>query len=296
MSRIAWYFASGESLYLGTALLLLLAVVRPFQKRAFLVRTESVAAWVAVALIVMACPPFSFVVDTVFLAAFLLWLVNSNRPSGSLLQWVSTIVLIAILMAASASEFSHRRMPETKGSPSDQLAVIGDSISSGIDPRLEAWPSVLQKECGIKVTNLARPGAQVNEAILMAGSLRDSDKVVVIEIGGNDLLLGVSAKEYEKRLDTLLSRVAAPNRVVVMFELPLTPNRIAYGQIQRRMSTKYHAWLIPKRYFVEVISGASATTDGLHLSASGARQMAALVARALSPVLKSCPNPATDLL
>jgi lysophospholipase L1-like esterase len=71
-----------------------------------------------------------------------------------------------------------------------------------------------------------------------------------------------------------------------MFELPLLPQRIAYGQIQRRLAEKYGVWLIPKRFFVRVISGKDATSDGLHLTALGAQRMASLVAQVLSPVLK----------
>ncbi len=122
----------------------------------------------------------------------------------------------------------------------------------------------------------------------MARSLTEGDHLVLIEIGGNDLLMGVSSDEYGKALDALLSTVAAPNRTVLMFELPLFPNKIAYGQIQRRLSAKYRVALIPKRYFAQVIGDAGGTTDGLHLSASGARLMAALVAQVLSPLLKSC--------
>jgi acyl-CoA thioesterase I len=71
-----------------------------------------------------------------------------------------------------------------------------------------------------------------------------------------------------------------------MFELPLIPDRIAYGQIQRRLAAKYGIHLIPKRYFVRVITGAEATSDGLHLSKTGAQRMAHLVAQVLSEVLK----------
>jgi lysophospholipase L1-like esterase len=72
-----------------------------------------------------------------------------------------------------------------------------------------------------------------------------------------------------------------------MFELSLLPNKIAYGQIQRRLATKYRVLLIPKRFLVDVIGGANATSDGLHLSEAGARRMATLMAQALLPVLKS---------
>jgi len=122
----------------------------------------------------------------------------------------------------------------------------------------------------------------------MARSLTEGDHLVLIEIGGNDLLMGVSSDEYGEALDALLSKVAAPNRTVLMSELPLLPNKIAYGQIQRSLSAKSRVALIAKRYFAQVIGDADGTTDGLHLSASGARRMAALVAQVLSPLLKSC--------
>jgi lysophospholipase L1-like esterase len=128
----------------------------------------------------------------------------------------------------------------------------------------------------------------MSEGLLIARGLTDGDHLVLIEIGGNDLLMGVSSDEYGKALDALLSKVAAPNRTVLMFELPLLPNKIAYGQIQRRLRAKHRVSLIPKRYFARVLGDANATTDGLHLSASRAHRMAALVAQVLSPLLKSC--------
>jgi hypothetical protein len=88
-------------------------------------------------------------------------------------------------------------------------------------------------------------------------------------------------------LELLLKRLAAQGRTVVMFELPLLPNRISYGRIQRRLASKYGVWLIPKRCFAAVLGDANATLNGLHLSQEGARQMALLVERVLSPVLKA---------
>jgi acyl-CoA thioesterase I len=242
------------------------------------------------ALILMACPPFSWTVDAIFLAAFTLWfaVVNQwlNWPGTGWRPWSAAALLILLLML-TASELLHRRMPAIVGAPSDHLVVIGDSISSGIDPRVPAWPVVMQQLTNVAVKNLSRPGAQTAEAQDMAATVTPDDRVVLIEIGGNDLLGGVPSVEFEKNLDATLSKLAMPGRTTVMFELPLLPHRIAYGRIQRQLSAKYGVWLIPKRCFIQVIGGANATSDGLHLSDSGARRMAILVATVLSPVLKS---------
>ncbi len=294
MSQIALYFASGESFYLGAALLLFVIVAPFILKRAWMLRIRNVVAWVALIFVVMACPPFALVVDLIFVTVFVLWFITSNRTQPSQMsirfQRASTFVLAAFVAVLGAIEFSNRRMPRITGSASDHLVVIGDSISSGIDPRFPSWPLVLQQECGVEVRNLARPGAQVSEGLLIARGLTNDDHLIVIEIGGNDLLMGVSSDEYGKNLDALLSKVAAPNRTVIMFELPLLPNKIAYGQIQRRLSAKYRVSLIPKRYFAQVIGDANATTDGLHLSPSGAQRMGSLVAQVLSRMLP-CVNP-----
>jgi lysophospholipase L1-like esterase len=124
-------------------------------------------------------------------------------------------------------------------------------------------------------------------SFLIAEKITPEDHIVLIEIGGNDLLAGTPSSEFRRALDALLSKVSAPGRTLLMFELPLLPNKIAYGQIQRRLATKYRVLLIPKRFLVDVIGGANATSDGLHLSEAGARRMATLMAQALLPVLKS---------
>jgi acyl-CoA thioesterase-1 len=297
MNPVALYFASGESLYLGAGLLTLVMVTSPFLKRIWLLR--NVTAWLALAMMVMACPPFAAVIDLIFLAAFLLWFIVSNRD-GSTQAWLrlrpsSTVVLMLFLLTLTSLELAHRSMPMITGKPSDHLVVIGDSISSGIDPYTPPWPHVLEQMSGVSVRNLARPGAQVREGLMMAEKLTPDDGVVLIEIGGNDLLMGVPSGEFGQALDALLSKIATPGRTVVMFELPLFPDKIAYGQIQRRLSAKYGVSLIPKHYFTQVIGNANATSDGLHLSAFGSSRMAVLVAQVFSPVLKPRPTTVTSL-
>ena len=85
--------------------------------------------------------------------------------------------------------------------------VIGDSISSGVDPHVDPWPLVLQQITGIPVKKLARPGAGTAEAQAMAKSIIPHDHLLLIEIGGNDLLAGVKSSEFEGALDALLARV-----------------------------------------------------------------------------------------
>jgi acyl-CoA thioesterase-1 len=289
MNAIVLYFASEESLYAGAALLIIAIAVSPYLKYPPLCRLRSLVTWVALAMMVMACPPFPWIVDIIFLAAFAVWLFATNRsvstPSPTRFRAVTSLPLLILLTLLPASEFLHRRKPAITGVSSDHLVVIGHSISAGIDRRTPAWPSLLEQDTGVSVKNLAEPGAQVKDGLSMAEQVTPSDRVLLIEIGGNDLLGGTPAAGFANDLNAILSKLAMPGRAVVMFELPLLPNKIAYGQVQRRLAKKYGVWLIPKRCLVDVIRPADATTDGLHLSASGTRHMASLVEEILSPIL-----------
>jgi hypothetical protein len=92
---------------------------------------------------------------------------------------------------------------------------------------------------------------------------------------------------FEKNLDATLSKLAAPGRTIVMFELPLLPHRIAYGTDSEASGIEIRCLAnSEKRYFTTVIGGANGTSDGLHLSNLGTYRMATLVATVLSPALR----------
>jgi lysophospholipase L1-like esterase len=289
MSPAALYFASGDALYPGVAMLFL-AIVSPSSQSRGLRIFRSLTCWAGLALVVMASTPVSGWAAAVFIGAFLLWLISKDRaeagPAWYRLRVVVSSVLLLMLLALSSREILHRRMPRLGGNPSDHFVVIGDSISSGIDSHTPAWPMLMQRQTDILVRNLSRPGAGVVEARAMASQVQQQDNLILIEIGGNDLLSDMSSARFGEGLESVLASLSKPGRTLVMFELPLLPHKIGFGRVQRRLSAKYGICLIPKHFFTAVLSGAGATSDGLHLSESGAREMETLVARLLWPALR----------
>jgi acyl-CoA thioesterase-1 len=299
VSPLALYFASGESLYSGAMLLLLAVLSSLYEKPRWLFWLRRTATWLGLAMIVMASPPFPWVVDAIFAVTFLLWFIAANRTTSSRL-WVGVRIatmslLLALLIMLPVVEFSRRRMPSMVGPKSERLVVIGDSISAGLGAGVSPWPSALQQLIGIEVRNLSRPGATTADGIALADGVNSDDHLVLIELGGNDLLAGEPSVEFARKLDAVLSKLALPGRTLVMFELPLLPPLVGYGQIQRRLAAKYSVVLIPKRYLTQVISGSSATSDGLHLSEVGTRRMASVVMQVLRPVLKRGPLAKVEL-
>ena len=117
----------------------------------------------------------------------------------------------------------------------------------------------------------------------MATALRQAEElpphggIVLLEIGGNDLLGPTTVEQFETGLSRLLERVCVPGRTVLMFELPLPPLRNEFGRIQRRLARQYGIGLIPRRVLISVLTGEGATLDSIHLSPRGHGRLAETV-------------------
>ena len=78
--------------------------------------------------------------------------------------------------------------PKIPLAKSDTLFVVGDSLSMGADPPGKNWPEFLGDLAGLKVRNLSFGGAKVESALDNAQRINQDDALVILEIGGNDLL------------------------------------------------------------------------------------------------------------
>jgi acyl-CoA thioesterase-1 len=178
-----------------------------------------------------------------------------------------TVSLCSLVMCLV--ELPYHLSPTIKTSPKQSVFVVGDSISAGISAKERAWPEVLADISQFKVINLAKPAATVETAMGQIAGIVGSNSLVLVEIGGNDLLGHTDSKTFHLQLDQLLGRLAAGNNQVVMFELPLFPFCNAFGKAQRNLAGKYHVMLIPKHYLTDVFGLKGGTVDGLHLSQKG---------------------------
>jgi acyl-CoA thioesterase-1 len=155
---------------------------------------------------------------------------------------------------------------------------MGDSLAAGGGGgREETWPRLLARTRGVEVVDLSEVGATVATALGRVDRLPPGGGVILVEIGGNDLLGPTSATDFDRDLGELLDRVCRPGRVVLMLELPLPPFCNGFGLAQRRQAAAHGVGLVPKRVLMGVLTGEGATTDGIHLSAAGHERMAEAV-------------------
>lgn len=266
------------SLALLLAAVLLRSATSPSRRRAGV--WCLVGGLVALVVSATALPLWAYALLAVAVAAALV--AGPARPRAAL-----TLAGILALVAVGLHEARYHTMPRLGRAEARRVAIIGDSLTAGQGDADDArtWPSLLRDRHGVDVQELARVGETAASAAERLQSTSIDAPVVLVEIGGNDVLGGATVSAFEVGLDELLGRLRAPGRQVVMFEVPIPPAYERFGRVQRALATRHGAILVPKRALLSVIGGAGATIDSIHLTQAGHERMAAIVWGILGPAL-----------
>lgn len=197
--------------------------------------------------------------------------------------------MLAALLAMGVCEAWMMHRPQLPARDIEQLVVLGDSISAGIDSHDDTpWPGLVEQHRNLPVLNLAIAGATIRTALdRELPQVPGAADCVLIEIGGNDMLQNRDAAVFATQLDQLLSSLQQPGRTLVMFELPSMPWKGQHVLAQRSLARRYGALLIPRRLFVSVMGNHDHSLDGVHLNAAGHEAMAQLVENIFEPMLAS---------
>lgn len=210
---------------------------------------------------------------------------DNNVPRNVTINRLNSICLITWILTIAVIERPFQQWP-TLPDETHTLLVIGDSVTAGLNDGEDTWPRKLGRVFGINVIDASQPGATLKSALKQSVHLGDKTGVVVLEIGGNDMLERLPVDQFEADLARLLSDVITPGRTVILFELPLPPFCESYGIAQRRQARLHRVQMIPKRHFAKVLTGSGSTVDGIHLSDQGQSQMQELICRLFRSQLK----------
>lgn len=282
MNPILLTFADGTSFFVGLggeafAVLLLLCARNGFVRSVLIV-----IALVSIAVVVISATPLPLWGYVLWFLPSLAFLLTSRRGNTSpriRATWAGVTVLVSFVFGLA--ETPYHSLPQVVVPQGTTIYVLGDSISAGMGTRVRCWPAVLGEIIGVPVVNLAKPGAKIQHAMAQARGVATSRSLVIVELGGNDLLSETDVASFRRQLDDLVSALCSAGHTVLMLELPLFPFRNAWGAAQRQIAAKYGAVMLPKRYFAKVLATRNGTIDGLHLSQEGHEAMARLIADVL---------------
>jgi acyl-CoA thioesterase I len=276
--QIALFFADGRAYFAGIVLVIISLLLLARRRQRQSPKPMRIMLGVGALLILLSSTPVPIWFYFLWLVTTLAWLIHQADPvlrrGPRTALFVSSLLFCVI---AAAIEIPNRRMPTLGSDPVARLCVIGDSLTAGVGAGEKTWPKMLAEGGKIEVADLSEPGATAATAVAQAAKVPSGPAVIVIEIGGNDLLGGTSTADFERDLRRLLEALQGTSRRIIMFELPLPPFSNGYGRTQRRLANEFGAVLIPKSVLAGVIGSARTTLDGLHLSEAGRRELAEAV-------------------
>ena len=281
------YAVAGGVCILPALAVLAVAIVTTAVARRRWPRTAAVILGVlSVAAVTISAPAWPSALGIAGGAAAVAWIGTGWAVGNRRGRRATAALALAMTIAAGGLEVADERLSPLPSGRATTLCVVGDSISAGLGrPGERTWPTLLGEAHGVRVVDVSRAGCTVAQATRNAGPIGRESGVVVVEVGGNDLIGRADPDRFGAELATLVRSVGGPGRQVVMVELPRFPFADAYGRQQRRVARQYGVRLVPRRLFAAVLAGPGATTDGVHLSNAGQRAMADLIWRAVGPAM-----------
>jgi acyl-CoA thioesterase-1 len=171
------------------------------------------------------------------------------------------------------------------------VTILGDSITAGLGlPGRDALPNQLHLALErLGVPNIVRGAGASGETTAdgagrMDFSIRPDTAVVVVALGGNDLLQGIDPKTTRANLDRILTRLKARHMGVVLTGIRAPPE---LGRGYARDFDAVFAGLARAHkvaFYPDLLAGVGRNralnqSDGIHPNAKGV----AIIARGLAP-------------
>ncbi len=183
-----------------------------------------------------------------------------------------------------------------------QIVVLGDSLAAGygLGPG-DGFTDKLQAALRARGHDVAVANAGVSGDTSSGGlsrldwSVPDGTGLVILELGANDMLRGISPDITEKNLDAMLARLQARNIAVLLAGMRAAPNlgpdyQKAFDGLYPRLAEAHGVPFYP--FFLDGVAGNAALNqaDGMHPNAAGVDLIVERILPAVEKAVASLPR------
>lgn len=183
-----------------------------------------------------------------------------------------------------------------------RIAILGDSLTAGFGlPQEEGFPARLQAALrrdgfGVAVVNAGVSGDTTAGGLARVDWLLASDPdLVIVELGGNDALRGLSPEETRSNLDAILNRLDESGVAVLLagMRAPRNLGRPYYTKFDRiypEVAEKYGVAFYP--FFLEGVAGDPELNfdDGIHPNGRGVEVIVDRILPVVKRILRALPE------
>ncbi len=197
------------------------------------------------------------------------------------------LLALAVLLLAACSQPKEAALP-----PGARVLALGDSLTAphGVTPD-EAWPALLAKQTGWIVINAGVSGDTSAGALQRLPALLEehSPQLVLVSLGGNDMLRRLPQGETTANLGQMLTRIKAHGARAVLLATPKPSlagavfNKLSAADFYRQVAKDHQVPLIEDA-IPEVLSDTQLKGDQIHPNAAGHALLAKKIFEALRKI------------
>jgi lysophospholipase L1-like esterase len=171
-------------------------------------------------------------------------------------------------------------------SPGKTIVCLGDSITSGVGAEPgQPYPALLAARLGTQVINEGVAGDTAEQGLARVDkALADDPWLVIVELGGNDILNRIPPERTEAALRQIVQRLLAAKVAVVLVELEV-PFAGRYAEIYSRLGDEFNIPVLDDT-LGDILTDAALKADPIHPNARGHEVLAAALADEIEPIIK----------
>jgi acyl-CoA thioesterase-1 len=170
-----------------------------------------------------------------------------------------------------------------KLAPSDVIVAFGDSLTFGTGAsEAESYPIVLGQLIARKVVRAGVPGEITEGGLARLQEVIDEHKpkLMIVCLGGNDMLRKVDEGQTKSNLRTIIKTIQSQGIAVMLVGVPkpalVTSAAPFYEEIAKEFNIPYEGKIV-----TDVLYQRDQKSDAIHPNAKGYRRMAEAVAALL---------------
>ena len=167
--------------------------------------------------------------------------------------------------------------------PNDVIVAFGDSLTHGTGANEnESYPAVLAQLVNRKVIRAGVPGETTSGGLARLESViqEHGPSLMIVGLGGNDMLRKVDDAEIKANLRTLIQTIRSRGISVVLFGVPkpalITSAPEFYAELAKEFGLPYEGKIV-----TDVLYHPDQKSDSIHPNAKGYRRMAEAIAALL---------------
>lgn len=197
---------------------------------------------------------------------------------------VPLFLLLLLCGGTSCSRGSkYRNFPPTATGP---WIAFGDSLTAGYGASTgKDYPTVLGKRLGVKIENQGVIGQATGDALGRAdGAAQNRPRVVLLCLGGNDGLQGVSREVMFQNLGKIIDKFHAEGSFVVLIGIRSTTLRDKNTEGFEKLADQKRVLLVPDM-LEGLFSDPRLMSDQVHPNDAGYEKIAERLSAELRPLL-----------